>query len=227
MAIGTDIYRVLYTFDLGTDGEVAETGFHVRWAQADPVSEDNLASLLGHVAAAWSAGFASVAGDFPTTVVLSKVGVYHVTGAPGGSDGFATEAVSGDDAWAGTAGTSLPWECTLCITTETTHGQVAKPRRQRGRMFLPPMGSTVLDSGGFGLITTTKRDDLMNATLATLEAVNDEVVGAQVRAVVYSPTGAKTTDILFVSADNKVDAQRRRENRQLGWSRNSSADLDA
>jgi hypothetical protein len=226
VAIGTDIFRVLYTFLLGTDGEVAETGFHVRWAHADPTEDANLTALATAANQAWVDGFESVEADFPTTVILDSTKVYHIV--PGASsDGIAHLPASGDLVWAGTAGTSLPWEVSFCVTLETTHGFVTKPRRQRGRMYLPPCGSGVLDSAGFGIINSTKQTDLMSATLACLESMNNLVDGTEARVVVYSPTGAKTTDVVYVSSDRKLDSQRRRENRQLVPARIASDDLDA
>lgn len=228
MAFPTDIWRIQYTFNLGSDGEVAVTGFHARFNPGDLDLEESAAALAGRAAGAWKAGFDARVGDFPSSVVLANTAAYHVLEAAGPTDAFSTGPVSGGDSWAGTAADSLPWETTLVMTTECIPVGTFQPqaRRKRGRMYLPPMSPTVL-AGTEGFILNTKLPQLLTASLAWLEAWNDEVLGTQTRAVVLSRTGAMATDIDHLSCDYQVDLQKRRQNRQAIPARITSDPLDA
>lgn len=131
------------------------------------------------------------------------------------------------DAWHGVATDAcLPWETSLCISLYTYVPDTFVPngRRQRGRYYLPPMVSTVLEGGNSGFV--------QNALLPTLlgEQVNfygklyagagfDPLV---VIPIVYSRSAGKDSDpvppefyiVSHLVADAKIDSQRRRQNRE-------------
>lgn len=226
MSIGTDIWRVVYGFTLGSDGEIAQTGFHARWAHGAPADPATAALLSAHAASQWATAFGSIDNNFSSALTLDKVTVYHVV--PGAAtDNLAVTIVTGDDAWAGGNDDALPWECSLVMTLETTRDRLPHPRRYRGRMYLPALASAVLTSDGKGFIDSGSDPQFRDATLALLEGFNSSVDSVQARAVVYSVAGEMTNDVVWVSSDNKVDVQRRRENRQAGFVRSNSSDLDA
>lgn len=230
MVLPTDLFRVLYTFDLGLDGEVAATGFHCRYAAGDLTLQESAEALAPHALSAWVTGFAPRTNDFPSSVRLSKVGVYHVIPGPGHTDAFSVvlTAAGGPDTWQGGASSSLPWECALVATLECI--PIGEPpidlRRKRGRMYLPPMSPEVITNTA-GFIDSGKQGQMITAVTATLEAFNDEVVSTQARVVVVSRKGGFATDVDRVSMDAQVDLQKRRENRQSIPPRLSGATLDA
>lgn len=228
MAFPTDCWKIQYTFDLGGDGEVAVTGFHARWSGGGLSMDEQAATLAGRAAAAWKAGFDGHTSWFGSGVVLAKTAAYHVIEGPGPSDHWSSGPVASDETWSGSGADSLPWECSLVITTEAIPAgtNVPNARRRRGRIYLPPMSPTVL-AGVNGFILNTAQPTIMAAALAWLEAWNDEVSGAQTRVVVLSRRGAMQTDVDHVSMDSQLDLQKRRQNRQSIPTRLVSDPLDA
>jgi hypothetical protein len=230
MPVPTDLYRIQYTFDLGLDGEVAVTGFHARYALGGSETVADVAQALADWGlAAWLAVWntSDLHARFPTSVVLRDVRAYHVVDS-GPSDGLGLSTADGSDAWAGTGPDSLPWEVALVATLEAIPAgtRPAKPRRQRGRMYLPPISVGSI-GGPAGFITDAELPGFNDTVLALLEHFNDipPTLTNQARVVVFSRTGNVAHDVLRVSMDNQCDLQKRRQNRQTGMVRTFSADL--
>jgi hypothetical protein len=157
-------------------------------------------------------------GSYVAAYKLSDVAPFKSIGkgvAPFGSDG--------DTGWAGTGGpNSLPWECALVVTTNAfVDPFTLNKARQRGRMYLGPL-SALRVSGGGGLLAQADIDTLVGNLTGYFNDLNNAPTGSanQLRAVVMSRGGksglsaAAVSPIINVAIDNKVDSQRRRENKQ-------------
>nr|CRY97214.1 hypothetical protein [uncultured prokaryote] len=230
MAFPTDNYRIQHVFNLGGDGEIAVTGIHVRCA-VDTDVPTTATELARHADAAWHTGMDSTKTMFPSSVSLDTTKVYHSMES-GPSDGIGEFITgSGDtDPWVGSQAQSLPWQTAYVMTTEAQPegARVSRPRRYRGRVYLPPLSCQVVTEPT-GFIEDTYQALLLTAFTAYLEAINDMLVGTgpQVRAVVLSRAGGFQTDILRASCDQQMDLQKRRENRQSIPARVQGDDLDA
>jgi len=231
VAVPSNLYRVQYTFLLGTEGEVAVTGYTAHYAPGGDLDAAAQA-VADHGYAAWIAGFVDHAGLFANSVVLDSCKAYAIVDSgPSPHIGVGLPDPDHDiPAWAGTNTTCLPWECALVATLEAAPAgtRPAHPRRYRGRMYLPPLGADRL-SGTQGYVSPTDTTTLMNAVSDTLEYFNDTIggTGPQARVHVLSREGGFSTPVDHVSMNNQMDLQKRRQNRQSQGERQQHAALDA
>lgn len=235
MPVPPNHYRVQYTFRLGTGGEIAVTGFHCRYDGGTAPNNGVAAQWLAeHCGAKWLSAFAAMDANngknlFPSSLVLDSVKAYEVVqSGPSPNIGAFVYQDSGEFSWKGNNNPSLPWECAVVATLEALPiTRPTRPRRYRGRMYLPPM-SVSLITGTEGLLSAGAVAGIVANTTALLEGVNDIVApsGAQARVVVLSRTGGFSTDVTHVSMDNQVDLQRRRQNRQTNIVRTHGGDLE-
>jgi hypothetical protein len=220
MTFATPLWRHKMTFTLGVDGEVACFNIHTRYAGSE--SEPTVTSqLCHHVSSKWNTPFGPLKPMFGPSVKLVKLDTYSIDAA-GHALTKATALFDGSDqpTWQGTdTGSSLPWENSLVVSLNAnTSAFDPHAARKRGRFYLPPPASQILSTGGTGLVIPAKIDLLQVAAQAWLEAINDIPSGlaGQCRVVVASKAASANYDVRTVSMDSRMDAQRRRENRQSG-----------
>lgn len=218
MAYPAGTYRNKLTFKLGTAGEIAVITLSTRYSgpEGEPFVTDHINS---HVASKWGTGFNSLKTKFAPTVVLDHMDTYSLDPA-GHALTKATTVFDGVDeaVWAGlSTAASLPWECAVVITLDgNTGGYDPHAARKRGRFYLPPPSADVLNTDNSGMLVHSFVDSICTGAHNWIEAVNDIPSGLsnQCRTVVSSKVGGYNTDVAFVRCDEKVDAQRRRENRE-------------
>lgn len=235
MAVPTNLWKINFNMSLGAGDEIAVWGHHVTWDGAgNPTDASDLAS---HCRDAWSSGFTAT-GLFPGSLSGVNVTAYKLANTPpyhSTDKGVSPFGVGDNPAFTGGGGSdSLPWECAFVVTLNAFSDPFDLLKaRKRGRMYLGPVAKARI-SGGAGLMSSADAQAFADSTLAYFEAVNDALGGHQVRAVVFTRGGkggagaAGVSSIVDISADNKVDSQRRRENKQSdSVVRVTSATLDA
>ena len=235
MAVPDTLYKINFNMQIGAGDEIAVWGHHVTWDST--IDSDAAASLAKHCRDAWQDSFTAT-GLFPTSVTGANVTAYSLNPAApyhARAKGVSAFGTDGDPGWTGGGGgDSLPWECALVVTLNAFENPFDLLKaRKRGRMYLGPVAKARI-SGGGGLMSSDDAEAFANSTLAYFEAVNDLLAGTQVRAVVFSRGGkggaaaAGVSNLVNISCDNKVDSQRRRENKQdASVVRFTSANLDA
>jgi hypothetical protein len=127
----------------------------------------------------------------------------------------------GGTAWAGTAGQScMPWQVAWVVSlyTYTPGTFIPNGRRRRGRFYLPPPCTLVLDSSGSGLASAAATADVLDGSHDFLEAVRmtpppGEDLGVG-NIIVFSRAGAQQYDVTDLQIDTRLDTQRRRANRE-------------
>jgi hypothetical protein len=220
MAYAVPLYRHKMTFLLGSDGEIAVFNIHTRYAGGEDTNLVTIA-LGNHVASKWNTPFSPLKPMWGPDVALQRCDTYLLDAA-GHAVHKSTDVFDGvqHPAWVGTdPAASLPWECSLVVSLDgNTAGYDPHAARKRGRFYLPPNAAEVLAADGTGFFATAKVDLIQAAAQAWLEAINDvpATLGSQARVVIPSKVGGFNSDVVTVRCDNKVDAQRRRENRQAG-----------
>lgn len=159
-------------------------------------------------------------------VTMDTVKVDHLAAADGTVLNQAIATFTGDDAWQGTGTASLPWETGLVVSLfGYDKGTFASHKgRKRGRMYLPPMATTVISERG-GLI----QDSVLTSLNTNFGAFFNDVQGLNLGTTI-NPDGPDyfnlvvvsrgtpekelpptTTPITHMYIDNKVDSQRRRQ----------------
>lgn len=218
MPFAPGVYRSKFTFLLGTLGEIAVMTLATRYAGGE--AEPTVTSQINHhVASQWSSHCGPVKTRFSTIVHLNHIDTYKL-GTDGRALTKATSVFDGADqpAWSGTdTGSSLPWECAVVISLNANStGYDPHAARKRGRFYLPPPAAVCLAGDGQGRLATGSVDNFSNTMFAFLEGVNDipAGLGSQCRVIVASKAAAANYDVVSMHADDRVDAQRRRENRQ-------------
>lgn len=118
-------------------------------------------------------------------------------------------AVVGTYAVTGGVGTStnpeLPEQCCFVVTTRTGF----PGRSRRGRMYIPVNSATLTDHQ----LTSVVAGSALSAVSDFLEGLNQSGT-IDTRAVVMSETLGNTSFITEVTADSRLDIQRRRANRE-------------
>lgn len=210
--------HLVWTFDLAQGSEkqdIAEFGLWFQYGPGGSAPQTDLDFLAQNGADAWQANVSGV--HYASNVSLRNVTARIFT-ADGKTLRLAEKAPA--TAWNGTASApALPWETSLCISLYGYNpGSFASNARQkRGRYYLPPMASEILEGGNSGFM----QDALLEPILAEQNDFYGHLYAGAfpgtlvVIPVVYSRVAEDFTPVQYLVADAKIDSQRRRENREL------------
>lgn len=234
LPVPADMMRVRMRATLwesGTELEEAQFGFYgQRFHRTGNVVDwpANVQEVANKVRDKWNSNVPYKAG-FPGDVHMDSVTVNHLEAATGKTLDQGVALFTGDDAWVGTGPKSLPWETALCVSLSGYQrgSFVVDKARKRGRFYLPPMSSGVLNDVG-GEIDSTALGYIATQIIAFLNDVQgmtiggDEVGGDQdyFNLVVMSigtpakPLTPATFPVTNIYVDSKFDSQRRRERQQ-------------
>lgn len=162
-------------------------------------------------------------GSFSSAVVGDVVQCIHLNASTGKTQDVGQAPFRPDHTWNGTAGSGLPWEASVAVTLwGYEQGKFTQHKeRKRGRMYLPPMASSVMGTYN-GKLTNSAQDALADA----MEAFFNDVQGMELPGqttgasadyldvAVLSRFDQAMYPVLQVGVGNVVDSQRRRRNRQ-------------
>nr|CRY96029.1 hypothetical protein [uncultured prokaryote] len=137
-------------------------------------------------------------------------------------------ASDGPSDWRGGSGaSSLPWETSLCISLYGYQpgGFDVNSRSKRGRFYLPPMASDVLDADNSGRIQLTKATAIADQWGTVLQELQQhEYTGFPELAPVLVINSRKTParpdyepkayPVTYLRFDNKIDSQKRRQRQE-------------
>jgi hypothetical protein len=219
-----DLVRVHLNFSVGIE-EIAVSTFHLHLNRITgsttdwPVFTQIAADLTVQK---WKQRMTNVA-QFPAGLSLRDVAAYHLNAADGKTLHKGSAPATGANAWAGTATKSLPLECATAVSLFGYGvGQFVPDRaRRRGRMYLPPLSTDVMDDGTpghMGRLQAGNHNVLQGAVGAFFDDIHgmigDLPAGDRFDLVVVSRTGNFFTPVTRVSVGDVVDVQRRRRNGQ-------------
>jgi hypothetical protein len=210
-----DCWELTFDFILnraGTDEDHAQ--FSV-WIDGDGTEPDdaNLHSLAIGAHNAWTA-------NVPHLRWCNNVRLGSVSATSFLANGhiLRQQEYAGDDAWAGTAADpALPWETSQCVSLYTyPRGTfVSQSKRKRGRIYMPPMAGSMLDSSNSGYFPDGNMESQLGYYLAFLSAVNQDMEGVPVGTLsIFSRMDSLLRPVTHVYLDAKYDSQRRRQNRE-------------
>lgn len=212
MAFPTNRWMTTWHFELRRSGvleEEANFSLHFGGTSYEP-TDDQLNSIAEGAYKAWDDNAGS--GDYTNAVVLASTKSYRYNDA-GYVIGIGS--FSPDDKWIGTAsGASLPWETSLVLSLYSYERGtfVQNPRRKRGRIYLPPMAASRLDTSNSGYYQDSQVDTLLGQLGAFVEDAEKDALGvALAPPVVFSRVGQALYQITDLYLDAKFDSQRRRE----------------
>ena len=214
-----DLIKLTMQFDLwgagGTPEDIAEFSI---WGSAHsgftgpftPWLDDFVAEAHGD----WVADVPAT--RFSPAVHLAKTiaGVYDTSGHLEAESVFAAAPTD----WVGAASQSLPWSNAFVVSlyTYVRGAFTAQAKSKRGRIYLPPLGTTILNAGPGGEMsigdTNTIRDAI--GTWLTHLVGHSGPGGFSFHPGVLSKTHNYFNELLQLSCDNKMDTQRRREKQQ-------------
>lgn len=198
MAIPAGVSRVSIRGTAATS-EIWETGFWVASAAPDQATADadaaNIKTLfLGDWINAWLSHMTS-------DMVITEIRVYaYPAGGPRASFVGVAPIASGN-------GTDTSGYLPLQVAPVLTLLTGASGRRNRGRMYLPLTGFSMMGSNH--LLSTTATDAITSAAATFFSAL-----GPAYPPVVLSIVGSSHRAITEVAMDNRPDVQRRRANKE-------------
>jgi hypothetical protein len=197
----------------GTDEDFAE--FSIWTYDSDYGPDDS--NLLDLAHGAWKAWHDNI----PTDPWTDNVFLSYVKGRTFAANGHTLreQIYVPDVGWQGSGShPALPWETSLCLSLYTyPRGSfVTQGRRKRGRVYLPPMRSGVLDSSNSGFFSDGALSALFTNLTHFVSRVGQDGLGVQnLTPVVYSRADNMARPIIQCSIDAKFDSQRRRQNREV------------
>lgn len=200
---------------------VHNTGTSTDWA-------DNVQEVANKVRDKWN-DHMTYKSAWGGDVHMDSVKVDHLNAADGKTLDQGVALFTGADAWQGAGPKSLPWETSLCVSLFGYERGIfaANKGRRRGRFYLPPMSSGVLndvggeiDSTPLGYISGCIHDFLNDVQGMTIggdgvgtapDYFNLVIMSIGTPLKPLSPTTFPVTDVYI---DSKFDSQRRRERQQ-------------
>lgn len=214
-----NLVKLTMQFDLwGASGSPEDLAEFSVWGDTDPApppSPDTwLDDLADFATSEWVTSFPKT--RFSPAVHLNRA-IAGIYGSDGKLDFERAVAVAPTD-WVGAADDSLPWSNGMVISLYTyTRGNfVANGKSRRGRIYLPPFGTSILNAGPSGELSigdiTTIRDAF--GDWLTALAGHSGPGGGSFHAGVLSKTLNQFNELAQLSVDNKMDTQRRREKQQ-------------
>lgn len=214
MAYPDQLTKVEWHFALNngvSDVEEAVPGvwIHATTAIGAPDVDAFLASLSDQVWEAWATNLPE--GDWTAVVRLASVRCAMYDTALKTTN--VVVKASGGTSWTGSSsGPALPWQVSQVVGlyTYTPGGFIAQAPTRRGRVYLPPPASSVLDSGNTGQMDQTKATAVMTAFKACLHDVVASIGGVSLEVGVVSRKRELFFELTDLTTDVKLDTQRRR-----------------
>jgi len=213
MVFPTNRWMTTWRFALnraGNEEDEANFSLHFGGTSYEP-TDDQLGSIAEGAYNAWVNNTSPTWFTNAVTLAGTKSYRYNDAGHVIGVGGYAPS----DDFWHGThAGPSLPWECALVFSLYSyPRGSFqVNPRRKRGRIYLPPFASSMLDTSNSGFVDNGLMDDLLAGMANFLEDAEKDAVGvALAPPVIFSRVGQALYEVTDLYMDAKIDVQRRRQ----------------
>lgn len=222
----SDLVETTFNFGLSNGSVAIENASPSVWTLSGTNPTNNAdwnTTLSEQAAAAYAAWAANVGnGQWENSVQLSNVTCRLTDNA----DRTLLKQVflPSSDPWTGSAtdGT-LPWQTSLCISPYAYERGSFQQNRRRysSRFYLPPMSINVLSSADDGLLSTTLLGELVGELKATFGAIQSHsytapagyhpIMGVNSRGPFKVPgTLPDFHPWVQITADNKLDTQRRR-----------------
>ena len=213
----SELVQFTWHFELSQVGNPSDLAEFSIACHRDSIEPDDggLLSLCEGAYAAW--------GDhMPGDHWCDNVRLTYVQGRMFAADGKTLREqryIPPSNPWFGTgAHPAMPWETSLALSLYTyPRGSfTANARRKRGRIYLPPMASSVLDSSNSGFYSNALIPVLLSELHEFMTHVGEDALGVSViNPGVYSRVDGVVRDVTQLSIDAKFDSQRRRENREI------------
>lgn len=208
----TNRWMTTWHFELNRSGTVEEeANFSLHFGGTSYEPEDSsLDDLAEGAYKAWKSNMGT--SDWTNAVYLYYCRTYKFNAA---GKVTAQGQFADPTPWHGTGtGASLPWETSLALSLYSYErgSFVQNPRRRRGRIYLPPMASSVLDTSNSGYYADSQLDDLLGELHSFMLDAGDSAAGVPLAPpVVFSRVGEALYPISDLYIDAKFDSQRRRE----------------
>lgn len=228
MSLVSNVVRLSHLFNLkGPSGVEDQAEFSTWWAFDDAHLPSDWNGDLQAFATGAYAAWAAHADDsvFRTSVELNSVKAAHLNASMHTQH---EQEHTPSTKWAGTStAASLPWQVSLCIGlyTYTPGSFIPDARTRRGRIYLPPMTSAVLDIPTKGTLSDSRVADTLtwiNDMVLAIAAIELPSTGQGLAPGVVSrylnkvkrstPTFNVLTDF---AADGVLDSQRRRTHQEI------------
>lgn len=220
MALPANLVKISWNFELdgGIDngGDIAQPSAWY-WSQlglpSDP--QDALEQTAEDAYGSWSSSFSD--GNFPTSLELVSV---RATLYDASVHAALVAEYAPTTTWKGTGTASMPWQLTCCVGLYSYQPGTYVPqnRRKRGRIFLPPMALNQLQNGPRGVLGSSAVTAALDSTVACLVGPRDTQVwgtsgtNGLTGPIVASKVAGQTYEVLYATADQVLDTQRRRTN---------------
>lgn len=184
-------------------GDIAQSSIWVYYGGGPTTAQAHAAFKTSWVDSFWPSGAGGGKAIFYSNVVLNQV----ETRVVGIADGKVITTAKTSYSRPGTGATgSSPNECSVCITLRTA---LAGPSH-RGRSYMPPPATAVLDSAGS--ILSGSVSTLVTAFGTASTAMNAVTTYTSAAIVIWSRKNLSYTNVVSVEGGTVVDAQRRRRN---------------
>lgn len=224
MAQPAGLIRTVWNFSLQASGVPEETAqLGIVWEPSVAVDDAVAPAVLAEMAigayAAWKSDIATE--HYETAIVLETV-TARLESTAGAALFQEVATVADADKWkgTGTAG-SLPWQVSMVISlyTYTPSTFIPNGRRRRGRVYLPPYGTSVLNDGDTGEVSTSFCTDRMNEFATMLADIQSHSYVSLSGLAPVPGVLSRTADHLYPITDlrvnTKLDTQRRRTKKLL------------
>lgn len=224
MPIPEDVVRARLVFSLLQGGAIADQavmGIHLRRVRPFPTVTDwpaNVNETATKLFEKWVSNV-TTANYWSPQVRLEMTEAYHLNADTGKTLDKGVQVRDAQHAWVGTSGSpSLPWECATAVSLYgyAPGSFTQNARIKRGRFYLPPMSTQVMDgANGDGLYTSAVQTSLATVMAAFLNDVQGMTVGQGAtpdywNVGILSRTQNAFTPIHTVRVGRRPDSQRRR-----------------
>lgn len=189
--------------------------------------DTDLSAIADKLVYQWVNNMGAIEGNFGSDINLDHVDCYQI-GPDGKVAHKGSAPASSHGGWVGHSDSSLPFQCSLAISTSAfLPGTFTSDRRSKqGRFYLPPMSPNVLSSDG--RLLTARQTDIENAVSGFLNGVqgaaypgttppnSDDYVDLQIYSQYESKeprTVGQTYPLTYFRVGRVVDTQRRRRNK--------------
>lgn len=222
-----DLIKLDYRFDLSAGGTVVEHADFGIWFKSAtvPTFSTDWQNVLQEMASLAYERFNHFVdpGNYHSSVALQQTRVTH-TNTDGTAQQIATGVAAGGDDFRGTASNgSLPWQDSLVISLYSYPRGTFVPnqRQKRGRFYLPPFDTGILQNADTGLIADDDAAQIAGELGLVLDALQTHtytafagfspVPGVNSRGPFKVPaTPPAFYPLVQLSVDNKLDTQRLR-----------------
>jgi hypothetical protein len=216
MAIPGNVVRVSMIWQPPSSwpSETAVNTFHLQNQSGPTGPTPDVQYIADHFAAKLIAGFGGVASYWPSSVHMAAVKTYLLDSS-GHTTAEGAHSFSSSDVQGSSGGGLLPPEVAVCLSEYSYAPGSFSPGkgRRRGRMYLPYLTQTVIESTG--KVTAIACSGLVSGWVTIFNSINT-IESASGRTdpmglVVLSRAAGATFEVLHLAVDDHFDAQRRRQ----------------